>query len=120
MAQMVKAIRMILGMDYFGSSTKQLVKDTLDIEVEDDAPKRKPSLEEIDALEVHQLNLFLLVYILCPDDNSLTYDRMYLNLCLLLVALQSMYLDKCCFACYLVYDTRPAFVSFLTGGSTCN
>nr|XP_027111463.1 uncharacterized protein ycf45 [Coffea arabica] len=61
MAQMVKAIRMILGMDYFGSSTKQLVKDTLDIEVEDDAPKRKPSLEEIDALEEARLAIEYIV-----------------------------------------------------------
>ncbi|XP_027159414.1 uncharacterized protein ycf45 [Coffea eugenioides] len=61
MAQMVKAIRMILGMDYLGSSTKQLVKDTLDIEVEDDAPKRKPSLEEIDALEEARLAIEYIV-----------------------------------------------------------
>lgn len=53
MAQMVKAIRMILGMDSFGSLQKQSSKSSLDIEIKDDAPKRKPSLEEIDALEVH-------------------------------------------------------------------
>lgn len=61
MAQMVKAIRMILGMDYFGSSTKQPVKDTLDIAIEDDAPKRKPSLEEIDALEEVRLAIEYIV-----------------------------------------------------------
>lgn len=48
MAQMVKAVRMILGMD---SASKRPRKSS-DIEIEDDAPKRKPSLEEIDALEV--------------------------------------------------------------------
>lgn len=55
MAQMVKAVRMILEMESVGSSPKQLVKNPFDIEIEDDAPKRKPSLEEIDALEVHFL-----------------------------------------------------------------
>lgn len=53
MAQMVKAVKMILGMNNFGStqneSTKHMHKD---IEVKDDAPMRKPTLEEIDALEV--------------------------------------------------------------------
>ncbi|CAL9089958.1 unnamed protein product [Musa acuminata var. zebrina] len=52
MAQMVKAVKMILGMNNFGStqneSTKHMHKD---IEVKDDAPMRKPTLEEIDALE---------------------------------------------------------------------
>lgn len=52
MAQMVKAIRMILGRDSFGSKSKQLRKVSMDIEIEDDVPRRKPSLEEIDALEV--------------------------------------------------------------------
>lgn len=52
MAQMVKAIRMILGMESFGSMSKLSSKDVLDIEIEDDAPARKPSLEELDALEV--------------------------------------------------------------------
>ncbi|KAL3520765.1 hypothetical protein ACH5RR_018914 [Cinchona calisaya] len=61
MAQMVKAIRMILGMDSFGSTTKQLVKDSLDIEIEDDAPKSKPSLEEIDALEEVRLAIEYIV-----------------------------------------------------------
>lgn len=57
MAQMVKAIRMILEMDSFVWRSKQPVKSSLDIEIEDDAPKRKPSLEEIDALEVHSFSL---------------------------------------------------------------
>lgn len=52
MAQMVKAVRMILGTDSFGTSSKQPLGCSFDIEIEDDAPKRKPSLEEIDALEV--------------------------------------------------------------------
>lgn len=55
MAQMVKAVRMILGMDLFTSTQKQSSKTSSDIEIEDDAPKRKPSLEEIDALEVRGL-----------------------------------------------------------------
>lgn len=55
MAQMVKAIRMILGMESFGSVSKLPSKDMLDIEIEDDAPEGKPSLEELDALEVLQL-----------------------------------------------------------------
>lgn len=55
MAQMVKALRMILGMDIFGmKSNQQSINNSIDIEIEeDDAPKRKPSLEEIDALEVN-------------------------------------------------------------------
>lgn len=60
MAQMVKAVRMILGMDLFTSTQKQSSKTSSDIEIEDDAPKRKPSLEEIDALEVRGLLLFAL------------------------------------------------------------
>ena len=61
MAQMVKAIRMILGMESFGSMSKLPSKNVLDIEIEDDAPARKPSLEELDALEVPRffLNSFL-------------------------------------------------------------
>lgn len=54
MAQMVKAVRMILGMESFGSIPKLPPKSSFDIEIEDDAPKRKPTLEEIDALEVFQ------------------------------------------------------------------
>lgn len=59
MAQMVKAIRMILGMDSIHS--KQPLTNAFDIEIEDDAPKRRPTLEEIDALEVC---LFMFVYLL--------------------------------------------------------
>lgn len=58
MAQMVKAVRMILGMESFGSTFKQPLKSSFDIDIGDDAPKRKPTLEEIDALEVQ---LFLYV-----------------------------------------------------------
>lgn len=53
MAQMVKAIRMILGIESYGSKLKQpAAKKYSDVEIEDDTPERKPSLEEIDALEV--------------------------------------------------------------------
>nr|POE53669.1 uncharacterized protein ycf45 [Quercus suber] len=51
MAQMVKAVRMIFEMESFSSVSKQPFNNLIDIEIEDDAPKRKPSLEEIDALE---------------------------------------------------------------------
>ncbi|XP_057979241.1 protein SEEDLING PLASTID DEVELOPMENT 1 [Malania oleifera] len=61
MAQMVKAIRMILGMEYFGSISRQPLKDSFDIEIEDDAPIRKPSLEEIDALEEVRLAIEYIV-----------------------------------------------------------
>lgn len=61
MAQMVKAVRMILEMESVGSSPKQLVKNPFDIEIEDDAPKRKPSLEEIDALEEVRLAIEYIV-----------------------------------------------------------
>lgn len=57
MAQMVKAVRMILGLESFGSISKKPLKNSFDIEIEDDAPKRKPSLEEIDALEVQFVSL---------------------------------------------------------------
>ncbi|XP_074589961.1 protein SEEDLING PLASTID DEVELOPMENT 1-like [Curcuma longa] len=52
MTQMVKAVKMILGVNGFGSrlNAPSIFIDK-DIEVEDDAPKRKPTLEEIDALE---------------------------------------------------------------------
>jgi hypothetical protein len=46
---------MILGMESLGSSLQQPLKSSFDIEIEDDAPKRKPTLEEIDALEVQFL-----------------------------------------------------------------
>lgn len=52
MAQMVKALRMILGMEASDSLPKKQSKKSLDIEIKDDAPEEKPSLEEIDALEV--------------------------------------------------------------------
>ncbi|KAL8199586.1 hypothetical protein R6Q57_013154, partial [Mikania cordata] len=64
MAQMVKAIRMILGRDSFGSKSKQLRKISMDIEIEDDVPIRKPSLEEIDALEEVRLAI---EYIVIPS-----------------------------------------------------
>lgn len=53
MARMVKAVKMILGLESFGPMTKKPSNDeSLDIKIEDEEPKRKPSLEEIDALEV--------------------------------------------------------------------
>lgn len=61
MAQMVKAVRMILGIESMGSISKYPVKKSFDIEIEDDTPKRKPTLEEIDALEV-QLSPVLYFY----------------------------------------------------------
>ncbi|PWA50712.1 P-loop containing nucleoside triphosphate hydrolases superfamily protein [Artemisia annua] len=66
MAQMVKAIRMILGRESFGSKSKQLKRSSssTDIEIEDDVPKRKPSLEEIDALEEVRLAI---EYIVIPS-----------------------------------------------------
>jgi hypothetical protein len=59
MAQLVKAVKMILAKNKSGStmetetvsSTRKTTKME-DIEIGDDAPRRKPSLEEIDALEV--------------------------------------------------------------------
>ncbi|KAK9265792.1 hypothetical protein L1049_003532 [Liquidambar formosana] len=61
MAQMVKAVRMILQMESFGSISKQPLKNSFNIEVEDDAPERKPSLEEIDALEEVRLAIEYIV-----------------------------------------------------------
>lgn len=61
MAQMVKAIRMILGIESFGSISKLPSKDVLDIEIEDDAPERKPTLEELDALEEVRLAIEYIV-----------------------------------------------------------
>lgn len=53
MAQMVKAVRMILGRESFGSAPENIEKSYVDdIEIKDDAPESKPSLEELDALEV--------------------------------------------------------------------
>ncbi|KGN62357.2 hypothetical protein Csa_021691 [Cucumis sativus] len=59
MAQMVKAIRMIIKID--SSSTSKKPRKTPDIVIEDDAPKRKPSLEEIDALEEVRLAIEYIV-----------------------------------------------------------
>lgn len=61
MAQMVKALRMILGMESLGSSLQQPLKSSFGIEIEDDAPKRKPTLEEIDALEEVRLAIEYIV-----------------------------------------------------------
>lgn len=56
LAQMVKAVRMILERESYASRSRLLDRDSSDIEIEDDAPKRKPTLEEIDALEVLNLS----------------------------------------------------------------
>ncbi|KDP30489.1 hypothetical protein JCGZ_16168 [Jatropha curcas] len=61
MAQMVKAVRTILGFESFGTTLKQPSKSSFDIEIEDDAPKRKPTLEEIDALEEVRLAIEYIV-----------------------------------------------------------
>lgn len=62
MAQMVKAVKMILGMDSFGSALHRPVNSVeRDIKIEDDAPKRKPSLEEMDALEEVRLAIEYIV-----------------------------------------------------------
>ncbi|KAJ6717609.1 P-LOOP CONTAINING NUCLEOSIDE TRIPHOSPHATE HYDROLASES SUPERFAMILY PROTEIN [Salix purpurea] len=61
MAQMVKALRMILKMESLGSSLQQPLKSSSDIVIEDDAPKRKPTLEEIDALEEVRLAIEYIV-----------------------------------------------------------
>lgn len=55
---------MILGLESFGRTTNKPLNDCLDIEIEDDEPKRKPSLEEIDALEVHALYNYLISILL--------------------------------------------------------
>jgi hypothetical protein len=59
MAQLVKAVKMILAKNKSGStretetvSGKRKTTKMEDIEIGDDAPRQKPSLEEIDALEV--------------------------------------------------------------------
>uniref|UniRef100_A0A7N0T5Y2 AAA+ ATPase domain-containing protein n=1 Tax=Kalanchoe fedtschenkoi TaxID=63787 RepID=A0A7N0T5Y2_KALFE len=67
MAQMVKALRMILGMESLGYSPKKSIRSSLDIDIEDDAPKRKPSLEEIDALEEVRLAI---EYIVIPGGEA--------------------------------------------------
>uniref|UniRef100_I1NFG1 AAA+ ATPase domain-containing protein n=1 Tax=Glycine max TaxID=3847 RepID=I1NFG1_SOYBN len=66
MAQMVKAVRMILGLESFGPTPKKPLNECLDIEIEDDEPKRKPSLEEIDALEVR----LAIEYIVIPGGEA--------------------------------------------------
>ncbi|KAL6647300.1 hypothetical protein ACP70R_014737 [Stipagrostis hirtigluma subsp. patula] len=60
MAQIVKAVRMIVGRDNAPSSKQPIVMEG-EIEIEDDAPKRKPSLEEIDALEEARLAIEYIV-----------------------------------------------------------
>ncbi|KAJ8759162.1 hypothetical protein K2173_004169 [Erythroxylum novogranatense] len=61
MAQMVKALRMILRIESFGSTAKEPSKSSFDIEIQDDAPTRKPTLEEIDALEEVRLAIEYIV-----------------------------------------------------------
>ncbi|KAI4351487.1 hypothetical protein L6164_005853 [Bauhinia variegata] len=61
MAQMVKAVRMILELESFGPASKKPRNKSLDVEIEDDEPKRKPSLEEIDALEEVRLAIEYIV-----------------------------------------------------------
>lgn len=66
MAQVVKAVRMILGMDSFASALHGPVNSVeRDIKIEDDAPKRKPSLEEMDALEVSTTILLIHYSYMC-------------------------------------------------------
>ncbi|KAG2632212.1 hypothetical protein PVAP13_2NG070100 [Panicum virgatum] len=60
MAQIVKAVRMIVGRDSSPSHKQPKVMEG-EIEIEDDAPKRKPSLEEIDALEEARLAIEYIV-----------------------------------------------------------
>ncbi|KAJ3669860.1 hypothetical protein LUZ60_010184 [Juncus effusus] len=73
MAQLVKAIKMILGKDTSSQSDTSATSapsttsdssstvSERDIEIQDDAPKRKPSLEEIDALEEARLAIEYIV-----------------------------------------------------------
>ncbi|CAI8605145.1 unnamed protein product [Vicia faba] len=68
MARMVKAVKMILGLESFGpTTTKKPSKESPDIEIEDEEPKRKPSLEEIDALEEVRLAI---EYIVIPGGEA--------------------------------------------------
>ncbi|KAF8736304.1 hypothetical protein HU200_014359 [Digitaria exilis] len=60
MAQIVKAVRMMVGRDNSPSHKQPMVMEG-EIEIEDDAPKRKPSLEEIDALEEARLAIEYIV-----------------------------------------------------------
>uniref|UniRef100_A0A1J3IY01 Uncharacterized protein ycf45 n=1 Tax=Noccaea caerulescens TaxID=107243 RepID=A0A1J3IY01_NOCCA len=62
MAQMVKAVRMILGRESFGSAPITTELSSVDgIEIKDDAPESKPSLEELDALEEVRLAIEYIV-----------------------------------------------------------
>ncbi|KAK8671593.1 hypothetical protein V6N13_038183 [Hibiscus sabdariffa] len=61
MAQMVKAVRMILERGSHISRSGLVNRNSSDIEIEDDAPKRKPTLEEIDALEEVRLAIEYIV-----------------------------------------------------------
>lgn len=67
MAKMVKAVKMILGLEPFGSTMKKPSNDSPDIEIDDDEPKHKPSLEEIDALEEVRLAI---EYIVIPGGEA--------------------------------------------------
>lgn len=67
MAKMVKAVKMILGLEPFGSTIKKPSNESPDIEIDDDEPKRKPSLEEIDALEEVRLAI---EYIVIPGGEA--------------------------------------------------
>ncbi|CAH9135987.1 unnamed protein product [Cuscuta epithymum] len=62
MAQMVKAVRMILC-----QCSNQSLRSPFGIQIEDDAPKRKASLEEIDALEEVRL---VIEYIVIPGGEA--------------------------------------------------
>lgn len=80
MAQMVKAVRMILGIESFGSVPKLPLQNSFDIEIEDDAPKRNPTLEEIDALEVWLFypSIFVfvcLIFKIFVSDNNINYKN---------------------------------------------
>uniref|UniRef100_J3MJ38 AAA+ ATPase domain-containing protein n=2 Tax=Oryza brachyantha TaxID=4533 RepID=J3MJ38_ORYBR len=61
MAQIVKAVRMIVGRDKLSAPARKQPKVVGEIVIEDDAPKRKPSLEEIDALEEARLAIEYIV-----------------------------------------------------------
>ncbi|CAN6894344.1 unnamed protein product [Brassica oleracea] len=62
MAQMVKAVRMILGRESFGSAPITVKKSSVDdIEINDDTPESNPSLEELDALEEVRLAIEYIV-----------------------------------------------------------
>uniref|UniRef100_A0ACD5U950 Uncharacterized protein n=1 Tax=Avena sativa TaxID=4498 RepID=A0ACD5U950_AVESA len=62
MAQIVKAVKMIVGKDKLNAPSRKQPKVLEgEIEIQDDAPKRKPSLEEIDALEEARLAIEYIV-----------------------------------------------------------